>query len=717
MKISALLPAPRPADGNELLPIVQDGVTRGLRLTMLLNSVAALLPAAFRGPPGGSNNTYARIEDVAINEVPEGTDLIWLADEADSFVADATVDAGTVAADPVNTVRDSGGRGFRRRNAALTALGRVLGATLISVSTGAAGETSQTLAQRLELMPVLATSWGLSNAATPVQARDALQRAIDRTPTGGECIVPASIDRIVRCSKLSEAVRITRPMKVTVLGTLRSDKHCANTPADLVADPSFMFAVESAGVRFDVRGKLCGDGSFNDLNAGDEVGLTIPGLIYVRGDDFRFKGAIDTAPKVGIYLVESRGARIAVDYVGGPVVYNEGVGEGPDGTNQPHTGYFVVRASGGGGHQIFVRARPGGLTGGKPVTAVFSGGPWGAANGLWLRGCDVDVLEKLLYGFGIGHYIDGGKVVNARRTDIVRLYGDGHTVERLQADDCKALVTAYDCSDLRITGCKGRGLTTTAINIQRSDPDYTGGFRGHVITDNVLEADETVPAEQRAQAIAYYIEGSDAYDIDISGNSASGFGQIVGTSAVLLRAVFPATLYRVHANDNKLGNAREGIIFDRCSGYEALGNALHSIAGAPIRTINSTGGTFRGNRGLGAIGAPGIAGLDPAVDSASDNQWGNEPLEFIVNLAAGKTKIDLPRAHVAPHAEFSVEAVNDAALLAWAEPVRAAYITDLALLDPEDRDAAEAAGGAVRLRTVSGNASTELRQYRVLIRQ
>ena len=112
MKISRLPLVGRLLDGNERLPIVQDGETRGLSLTMLLNSVAALLPPAFRGPPGGSNNTYARLEDVAANVVPEGTDLIWTAN-GHAYSADPAVDAAYVADNPSTSVRDLDGRGFR----------------------------------------------------------------------------------------------------------------------------------------------------------------------------------------------------------------------------------------------------------------------------------------------------------------------------------------------------------------------------------------------------------------------------------------------------------------------------------------------------------------------------------------------------------------------------------------------------------------------------
>lgn len=109
MKISRLPLVGRLLDGTERLPIAQDGETRGLTLAMFLNSVAALLPAAFRGPPGGSNNTYARIEDVAANIVPEGTDLIWIADRAAPFRRDPTVGVP----DGVFTIKDQDGAGFR----------------------------------------------------------------------------------------------------------------------------------------------------------------------------------------------------------------------------------------------------------------------------------------------------------------------------------------------------------------------------------------------------------------------------------------------------------------------------------------------------------------------------------------------------------------------------------------------------------------------------
>ncbi|OQW42083.1 MAG: hypothetical protein A4S12_07015 [Proteobacteria bacterium SG_bin5] len=149
MKISGLPLVGRLLDGTERLPIVQDGVTRGLSLAMLLNSVAALLPAAFRGPPGGSNNTYARREDVAIAEVPEGTDLIWLADEAEPWIYDPEIDADAVDADPESSVLDANGRGFTRRNRLRDALASDQGGANVGLQAPGAGSIKRWLSEKL----------------------------------------------------------------------------------------------------------------------------------------------------------------------------------------------------------------------------------------------------------------------------------------------------------------------------------------------------------------------------------------------------------------------------------------------------------------------------------------------------------------------------------------------------------------------------------------
>lgn len=114
MKISRLPLLGGLLDGSEQVPVIQNGETRRFTIALLLNSVAALLPAAFRGLPGGSNNTYARREDVASSEVPEGTDLLWLTDEARPWRYSAAIDAAYVAANPDTSVRDAAGRGFAR---------------------------------------------------------------------------------------------------------------------------------------------------------------------------------------------------------------------------------------------------------------------------------------------------------------------------------------------------------------------------------------------------------------------------------------------------------------------------------------------------------------------------------------------------------------------------------------------------------------------------
>lgn len=72
------------------------------------------LPRPLAGRPGGSNATYASLADLSGQTVPDGTDLIWIADQAESYIRDAAVNSDYLAANPETSGLDAAGQGFRR---------------------------------------------------------------------------------------------------------------------------------------------------------------------------------------------------------------------------------------------------------------------------------------------------------------------------------------------------------------------------------------------------------------------------------------------------------------------------------------------------------------------------------------------------------------------------------------------------------------------------
>lgn len=92
------------------------------------------LPHPLAGRPGGSNATYASLADLSGQTVPDGTDLIWIADQAESYIRDAAVNSDYLAANPETSGLDAAGQGFRRADPLREALASNLGAGLVKFS-------------------------------------------------------------------------------------------------------------------------------------------------------------------------------------------------------------------------------------------------------------------------------------------------------------------------------------------------------------------------------------------------------------------------------------------------------------------------------------------------------------------------------------------------------------------------------------------------------
>lgn len=91
-----------------------------------------------QGIPGGSNATYANLATVAASTVATGTNLIWT-DNGNSYIYDAAVDAAYVTANPLTSVRDLAGRGFRN------VIGESGGASRIGASDASSGTKYTTI--------------------------------------------------------------------------------------------------------------------------------------------------------------------------------------------------------------------------------------------------------------------------------------------------------------------------------------------------------------------------------------------------------------------------------------------------------------------------------------------------------------------------------------------------------------------------------------------
>lgn len=145
VKISELPPAAQ-LDGEEKLPVLQDGIARGARMDAVVDRLRGMLSDAFRGPPGGGNATYQTLSHVRGLPVPDGTNMIWIAELGESFLFDPAIDAAYVAANADTSVLDVNGRGFRRKDPLRDELAASTGSGLINHLRAAAGAVARTIA-------------------------------------------------------------------------------------------------------------------------------------------------------------------------------------------------------------------------------------------------------------------------------------------------------------------------------------------------------------------------------------------------------------------------------------------------------------------------------------------------------------------------------------------------------------------------------------------
>lgn len=515
------------------------------------------------------------------------------------------------------------------------------------------------------MVEVYAEHYGYASSATPAANRQAILDAYAATPTDGTLILRAD-NAIVDARRLNiDAIRIDRSITVRIFGRIVSNKHCNNVQADLELNPSFLFDVRADNVSFEGTGIVSGDGSFNDQNYGEEGGIRTPGLVYVRANNFKWTGlTIDTPPKIGIYLDLCNNARINGVFMGGPIVYNEGVGEHPDHPGDPaytfpHTGYFAIRIGGGKGHHIRSRFEAD-AGGGKFVTCIMGGGISGGATDVTVEQCHATAWEKLFYCYGDHNRIIDNHIIDMPRTDAVRIIGSYNLISRNKAENIRGLTTIFNGHDNEISHNICEKIGDSAVNVQRLG-SYSGGFSNTRILSNIFHADTA--SAQRQSGIGIYLEGTEiSYGIDVNDNVVTGFAPAAGMALIRLRALPTASIARARVNGNRLSNGYYGILFDRASRYEARCNDFDSI-NTPVFTQNSAVGVFTDNRGLGSIVMPGIAGGNFSGDTMHHNQWDDNPLEFLMTLPKDATSISMSRSGITSSARLTADAANDAARL------------------------------------------------------
>ncbi len=270
--------------------------------------------------------------------------------------------------------------------------------------------------------------FGVSPGATPQENLSGFKKAISHAPPGAMLHLRPTAPlacRIEVGGDWSTAITIDRPVILRIDGDLQAS-HAGAPPAS-----SFMLNITAPGVTITGTGRIIGSGAIDDGNSGTDE--TFPGLIRVSADNFVMTEIeLVTPPKVGLMLYQCRKAKIVrARFSGGPKVYGD-------------TGYFAIRAAGGGEHLFdtnrFYPAEDGGMF----VQCIMLGG---SHDNLFTGNHARYPYEKLIYGYGdrnvakdnivIGNpgYIPGTNI-QGTITSVFRFHGSFNTVQNNHAHGC-----------------------------------------------------------------------------------------------------------------------------------------------------------------------------------------------------------------------------------------------------------------------------------------
>lgn len=436
-------------------------------------------------------------------------------------------------------------------------------------ATGAVGQTVQTKLEQY----ISVKDFGASSAASAAANLAAFQAAVDAVPVGGSLLVPAesSFYEIDTAGGLSAAVEVNKRMEIVFEGDVK-----ANFSA-IQANPPYIFNVTADDVTFTgAGGKIIGDGTTNSVNTGTDA--TIPGLVYVTGDNFTMSGCIiDTPPKVGVMLYSCNNAKLLGNtFTGGPVTYTD-------------TSYFAVRAYQGGQHIINDNTfRPDAL-GGMYVNTIFFNG---ASNCVIDSNVCVHPYEKLIYCVGNRNLISNNQVIGnpntipgsspSRKgtlTSVYRLDGDYNICVGNYSDYCGAGVT--------ILGGEGNSVSDNTflrngeLGVVVFQIPGSGDISNTVISNNSFTFDNTMGVSFGVGGIQVSASESAAKNIVIKNNSIFGWTALSGAGIYLSgTGTYKVTNSRI--SGNFIDSAVNGVLLDYVEQTAVTDNTMDGVSNVMV---------------------------------------------------------------------------------------------------------------------------------------
>lgn len=473
------------------------------------------------------------------------------------------------------------------------------------------GEVPRTVENKFRSESVSVQDYGASSSASAAVNLAAFKLAVAAINTGGTLLVPTdtSFYSIDTTGGLSTAIEINKRMEIVFEGDVK-----ANFSA-IQSNPPYIFKVTADNVTFTGGGgKIIGDGTTDSTNAGTDQ--TIPGLIYVTGDNFTMSGClIDTPPKVGVMLYDCQGAKILGNtFTGGPTTYVS-------------TGYFAIRTYLGNSHNISDNLFTPDANGGMYVNTIFM---------LQTTSCVIDSnicihpYEKLVYCVGDKNTISNNQVIGnpniipgsspplrGTLTSVYRLDGDFNICVGNYSDYCGAGVTCLNSKGNLVSGniflrCGQLGI------VAFETAGYTGTLTGTTITNNVMSFDSTMGVALGIGGIQISATESPATDILVTGNFVDTFinpaGAGINVTGTPTTKITKAKISNNHiiSSDNgvSMRYVEESVVSENlmndiinamvvqlgtCSA-NSITNNFSTTAGSTVDTGYSADSTYSGNQ-------------------------------------------------------------------------------------------------------------------------
>lgn len=518
----------------------------------------------------------------------------------------------------------------------------------IQVGTGAVPLTAQSKMREV----VSVKDFGASAVATAANNLIAFKAAVAATPTGGKLVIPvdSTFYTIDTSGGLTTSIEINKRMEVVFEGDVKSNY------GTLQANPPFIFNVTANDVTFSGSGRIIGDGTVNDLNTGDDS--TMPGLVRVTGDNFRFTGiTIDTPPKVGISLYDCENATIeSSHFTGGVTSYTVG-----------NTAYFGIRVYLGKGHLIDGNQFYPNGSGGTFTNCIFT---VTTTNNIFSNNIAIHPYEKLIYLYGSNNLITGNHVKGnpstipgtaqaGTITSVYRVIGANNTISNNTSDYCLAGLTVQDGAANVVIGNSFLSCGQLGIIVFPTG-GYVGTFDQTVVSENCVSG-AVISGITQTTGISIALDGASSTGIDVSNNKIYAFNAAGGTGALNFAAASPYSITNSTIQGNSIKAAAgtvNGIYTSRVTDSLISSNAIYSVTGYALVESGGAYNYWQDNKAyvVGTIGIQTIA----ATSTGKGNQYTRAVLSGLATLSAVVTTT-VVHGGVAPNARVFLNPANNAA--------------------------------------------------------